>query len=270
VNNLDLKSALKTIKLNETLISAILGVVVIIVIGIVAVNFFSKRREGETIPSLDVEEKTALPSTHVVTSGEDLWTISEKYYGTGYNWPDIAKANNLTNPNEISEGNALTIPDVTPRLAQGEDLPTQTPNLKLKPTAAPSTEAPKVITTHKVLEGENLWMIAEKYYQSGYNWTDIASANNIANPNLIGSDQELFIPDATPKTATVLTLDETANQGSAESISGATYTVEKDDNLWNIAVRAYGDGYRWKDIAKENDLSNPGLIHPGNSLRLPR
>lgn len=267
---MDLKSTLKTIKLNETLISAVLGVIVIIVIGIIAVNFFSKNQEGETIPSLDVEETTALPSTHVVTSGEDLWTISEKYYGTGYNWPDIAEANNLINPNEISEGDALTIPDVTPRLTEGESLPTQAPDITIEPTSVPVAETPGDKTIHKIAEGENLWKIAEKYYQSGYNWTDIASTNNITNPNLIETDQELTIPDVTPKTATLTAQDSDASEQPAESISGATYTVEKDDNLWNIAVRAYGDGYRWEDIAKENDLSNPGLIHPGNSLRLPR
>ena len=56
----------------------------------------------------------------------------------------------------------------------------------------------------------------------------------------------------------------------AEAISGATYSVQKDDNLWNIAIRAYGDGYRWPEIAKENDLVNPGIIHSGNILTLPR
>lgn len=44
----------------------------------------------------------------------------------------------------------------------------------------------------------------------------------------------------------------------------------KGDHLWGIAVRAYGDGYKWVEIARENNLVNPNLIHPGNVLSLPR
>jgi nucleoid-associated protein YgaU len=40
--------------------------------------------------------------------------------------------------------------------------------------------------------------------------------------------------------------------------------------LWTIAVRAYGDGYKWTEIAKANKLVNPNLIHPGNVFVLPR
>ncbi|PIZ97158.1 MAG: lectin, partial [Candidatus Levybacteria bacterium CG_4_10_14_0_2_um_filter_35_8] len=38
----------------------------------------------------------------------------------------------------------------------------------------------------------------------------------------------------------------------------------------NIAVRAYGDGYRWVDIARANGLENPDLIFSGNVLKIPR
>jgi nucleoid-associated protein YgaU len=44
----------------------------------------------------------------------------------------------------------------------------------------------------------------------------------------------------------------------------------KGDSLWKIAVRAYGDGYKWVSIAKANKLVNPNLIHSGNVLTLPR
>jgi len=33
-------------------------------------------------------------------------------------------------------------------------------------------------------------------------------------------------------------------------ITSNTYTVVKGDFLWDIAIRTYGDGYRWVDIAK--------------------
>ena len=116
--------------------------------------------------------------------------------------------------------------------------------------------------TYVVGGGESLWEIAEKQYGSGYNWVDIASENSIANPNVIEKGQELTIPDVAAKELTTVV--------EKEAISGGTYTVSKGDTLWNIAVRAYGDGYQWLNIASENSLANPSLIHEGNVLTLPR
>lgn len=46
--------------------------------------------------------------------------------------------------------------------------------------------------------------------------------------------------------------------------------VEKNDSLWKIAERVYGDGYKWVEIAKANDLKDPGLIYSGQKLNLPK
>jgi nucleoid-associated protein YgaU len=120
------------------------------------------------------------------------------------------------------------------------------------------------VKTHKVAKGENLWAIAEKYYGSGYNWVDIAQENNLKDASVISTDQELVIPNVESKKLTVKEVK------TAEPVTGATYQVVQGDNLWTIAVRAYGDGYKWSEIAKENKLANPNLIHPGNILVLPR
>jgi nucleoid-associated protein YgaU len=182
VNKLDLKSILKALKLNESTISMVLGALVIVVVGVLVVNYF--KDQGGKIPFLSTGNKTeevqTLPKSHTVAQGENLWTIAEKYYGSGYNWVDIASENNLSDADVISEGQTLTVPNVEPKL-----------------------------TTAEAVTAE-------------------------------------------------------------ESISGGTYTVVKGDNLWDIAVRAYGDGYRWVEIAQENSLANPDLIHEGNVLTLPR
>lgn len=134
-----------------------------------------------------------------------------------------------------------------------------------------TTEGPTRIrdgqTFHIVQAGDTLWAVAERYYDSGYNWVDIASANELTNPGQINAGQELLIPDIEPKQSTVSV---SASSGELKPISGATYTVVQGDNLWNIAVRAYGDGYRWVEIAEENELENPNLIHAGNVFILPR
>jgi nucleoid-associated protein YgaU len=188
----------------------ILGAIVIVVVGVLIINYFGGREEGTTIPPIDIEDSQSLPSTHTVQAGEDLWKISEIYYETGYNWVDIAEANDLTSPNQIEEGQELIIPDIEARVAQAE-------------------EEPEVETTENEVE------------------------------EVVGED----------KTAETFT-EEVDVTRREDPISGASYTVVKGDTLWDIAIRAYGDGYRWVDIAQENELANPDLIHPGNVFVLPR
>ena len=48
-----------------------------------------------------------------------------------------------------------------------------------------------------------------------------------------------------------------------------SYTVKKGDSLWNIAKKELGNGTKYKEIAKINNLANPNLIYPGQVLRLP-
>ena len=181
---MDLKSLLKTLKLNESTISMVLGALVIIVVGVLVVNYF--KDQGGSLPFLSTGNKTevtetAKPQSVTVVKGDTLWSIAETNYGSGYNWVDVAKANNLTNADQIAEGQILTLPDVEAKLATSAEVKT-----------------------------------------------------------------------------------------TGETISGGTYTVVKGDSLWDIAVRAYGDGYKWTEIANENSLVNPDVIHAGNILVLPR
>ncbi len=130
---------------------------------------------------------------------------------------------------------------------------------------------------YTVKSGEDLWSISESIYKSGYNWVDIAKANNITNPGLIYTGQELIIPDVAPiivenetQTAEEKRIQQIGMAQSQGAIFADKYTVQKGDNLWEIAVRSYGDGYRWVDIAKASKLENPSLIFVGNVLKIPR
>lgn len=123
-------------------------------------------------------------------------------------------------------------------------------------------------TTYTVKQGDHLWSIAESFYNSGYNWTDIASVNHLDNPSQIEVGQQLTIPKVAVKVATV-----SQEQTTNNTIEGDAYTVVKGDHLWNIALRAYGDGFRWTDIYQANqDLigPNPGLIEVDMTLTIPR
>lgn len=127
---------------------------------------------------------------------------------------------------------------------------------------------------YTVKDGDTLWSIAETYYSDGYRWVDIAEANGLLDASQIEVGDELRIPSVEETTAVAVSDDSVmaANTVSVsnDSITAATYEVVHGDNLWDIAVRAYGDGYRWVDIAEENNLANPDIIHAGNVLVLPR
>ena len=137
------------------------------------------------------------------------------------------------------------------------------------PTSIPSELKPSQ-KTYTVQSGDDLWHIAEKYYKSGYNWVDIAKANNISDPSMIFSGNMLIIPSVTPQVTAISPTASPASSGQGNTIVGSTYTVQKGDDLWHIAVRAYADGYQWTKIAQVNNLSNPNLIFSGNVLSLPR
>ena len=65
------------------------------------------------------------------------------------------------------------------------------------------------------------------------------------------------------------------NNPSLEMMEGgdaASYTIQKGDNLWNLAKQHLGDGTRWQEIYSQNqDIlgSNPDLIYPGTEIKLP-
>lgn len=126
-------------------------------------------------------------------------------------------------------------------------------------------------TTYKVQKGDHLWKIAEQYYTSGYNWVDIAKANNLKDANAIVVDQELIIPNVELKVATLE--KQAIETKQANTIDTDTYTTIKGDHLWDIAVRAYGDGYAWTKIYNANKAkigNNPNRLFTGVQLALPR
>jgi nucleoid-associated protein YgaU len=74
--------------------------------------------------------------THVVLSGESLWVISRKYYGTGELYSKIAESNGLASKDRIRPGQVLIIPDanapaattpVPEEIADHEDVPRAVP-----------------------------------------------------------------------------------------------------------------------------------------------
>lgn len=134
-------------------------------------------------------------------------------------------------------------------------------NQKEETGTATSTEE----QTYTVKEGDDLWRISENLYGSGYNWEDLAKANNISNPDVIEPGTKLNVPEVATKEATIEPVQQQGNK-----ITGNSYTVVEGDYLWDIAIRAYGDGFKWTQIAEANSIANPDVIFVGTKLNLPR
>ena len=197
-----LKVWLKRLKLHESTISMFFGALVVIVIAVLLYNYFSgtekqATQKTETTPpeyTLNLSEEEGgkvipqgLPVTHTVARGEHLWGISEKYYGNGYNWPDIAQVNNINNPGIIVSGQELTIPKVALRVSSSV----------VSAQTSPPTQQTISGSSYTVVKGDNLWNIAVRAYQDGYAWPKIYEANIDligSNPGIIEVDMVLTLP----------------------------------------------------------------------------
>lgn len=127
------------------------------------------------------EEKE--PKTYIVKDGDHLWTIAELHYGSGYNAYDLAKANNIQDPDLLTSGQKLVIPELTPAEATGGDVS----SLQID---SPEAEA----QTYVVKEGDQLWKIAQGVYGVESAWLKIAEANNLKDPDTLFVGQILTLP----------------------------------------------------------------------------
>lgn len=200
-----IKQLLKTIKLNESLLSMLFGVVTVILIGVLIFRMYKANK-----PQIDLQ-------------AEKTQQVTEKVGNVAV---------------EVKE--------------DGKKYPTELPE------------------SYKVEKGDHLWAIATKLYGSGYNWVDIAKENKLRNAGQITVGQELKLPKVAVKTIEKQATMAEKTPSPALKIEGESYSVVKGDNLWSICVRAYGDGYKWVEVAKVNDLKNPGYIEVGQVIKLPR
>lgn len=153
-------------KSKDDVVSMFLGLAVVVAVGGFMVNSIEKRKGNIDLPGVQndlkieeltqpKEEKLAVNEIKVVDN-DSLWKIAEREYGDGFKWVEIAKLNNLKNPNVIEKGQILKLPQIEKVVAK--------------------TEA-KEDREYKVVKGDSLWKIAVQQYGDGYQWTKIWTDN---------------------------------------------------------------------------------------------
>lgn len=62
-----------------------------------------------------------------------------------------------------------------------------------------------------------------------------------------------------------------ADQGQGDSTDGKIVVIRLGNNLWRIAMAAYGDGFQYRVIfeANKGQIKDPDLIYPGQVFSLP-
>ena len=184
-----------------------------------------------------------------------------------------------------------------------DDLIVETPIDRIKPSALLSetnektkvnktrSVEPALPKTYVVSEGDNLAVIAQKFYgpdagNKKINVMRIFEANRKLLKSLdeIYVGQKLTIPPLIDKTGSVfsdslfdkvksigrrLTSSETSKTPSVRQ--SKQYVVREGDSLWRIAVEQLGDGTRYKELSEINAdiLGNEDYLTVGMQLRIP-
>lgn len=139
-------------------------------------NSVTNANSKETVVAQDGTEITAV--VYTVEDGDTLWSIAQKFYGSGEYWSKIFSDNAdiISNPDVIYVGWQLKL-----YLAENDS-----------PAAALGGG-----TYHTVGTGDSLWKISQEYYGVGRYWDEIYLANKeiIADPDHIYKGQIILIPE---------------------------------------------------------------------------
>lgn len=201
-----------------------------------------KSLPAEEDPELSAEEEDVvltevkpLWKEHIVKAGETMSDIAVSY---GVSMSDILKANELKDPNRLSEKQLLLVPNSGDAVdATLEEVMTR----KARVLAAQEKVVPVKVTAYVVAQGDSLWSIANS---QNLEIDSLFGCNDLKNPDLLKPGVTLRIP----------------NQ------DGIFYTVKKGDTLEKIA-KSYGIPV--DRIRKGNAAESLSPLQEGREVFLP-
>jgi membrane-bound lytic murein transglycosylase D len=187
---------------------------------------------------------------HRVRRGETLSTIAQKY-GVTMNAIKDLKENRIGYKNRIHTGQYLLVPVPAHKYIPGSG----EVEVEVR-TVIPVSEGKEKII-YIVRSGDNLSTIAEKYHTSV---NAIRRWNNLESRNLIRAGQKLVI-----WSDEVVEIPVTSSAIPNSAVTKQTHIVRSGETLGSIAQKY---GLSLESLKKINDLNDPGLIHPGDIIKL--
>jgi LysM repeat protein/uncharacterized protein YkwD len=223
--------------------------------------------------------------THVIRTGETLWTISARYQVA---WQDIAAVNDLGEYDLLQIGQELKLPasldepEEQPE-AQNEDAAAATEGEAAEqpadtPTAAatdapPDDEgvrfaqknaAPASNATYTVQSGDTLLAIA---INQDVSWQELADLNNLDEDSFLQIGQTLKLPGGDDTVQITLAgSNSEASESANPAAFGRVHSVEAGDTVYGIALQYNVD---WEELLRLNNLDEDSLLQLGQELKLP-
>ncbi len=186
--------------------------------------------ENSEIPNNNENEfpKNTESIEYTVQSGDTLSAIARRYGTTVQELVDI---NQIQNPNLIYPGEKLRV---------------------LTNSTVPGTEERGTGSiTYIVRRGNTLSQIARAYHVSVQHIVEI---NDIPDPDLIYPGQKLRITES-----------DVTDLSPVDNTIQVYYVVKDGDTLYGIARRF---GITLNEILQYNDIPNPNLIYPGQTIKI--
>ncbi len=250
-----------------------LGILALIAVGIILLCMWGGADEEQDTDAVQSDSQ----SSHEVSFESDVLEIYESVMGqdaapAGEEWLQDEEEASL----EIGGTEVAVVPEPSEesriRAVIEENAPEEIGIIKKEAVAASDGSTPKrpKRIIHVVQQGETLSHISQKYYGTSRKWRTILEANKnvLSDPKLLRPDMKLTIPAIEVTTVAVSSRPAL----SASSTASRTYTVQKGDTLFRIAMKCYEDGAKWRDILKANEdrISDPKRdVRPGMSLVIP-
>ena len=199
--------------------------------GITDNGYTGSDKPATDTPAINAGEETSeKPKSEIKTGDTVKVNFSAKNWATGEAIPQWVKGESYKV--QQVEGNKILLANILSWIDKS--------NVELLPDSTTVAEQPLVAQTHVVQYGETLSSIATRYSTT---YQALASLNGLSNPNMIYAGQVLKV--------------------SGVASATRTYTVQYGDNLSSIATKL---GTTYQSLAQQNELSNPNLIYPGQTL----
>ncbi len=215
------------------------------------------------------EPEQAQAVTYTVVRGDDLWGIARRVYGDGSRYVELFEANR---DRVMADGERFTDPRVI-RVGWVLHLPLPSQQIDVE----------SGVPTYRMLPGDHLWGIAERFLGDGFRWTELWEANRdremgagwrFTNPNLIYPGWEIVLP------AEVLTIASPVPDGGAPvepemtATPGATQEATRDpaaDPLLSSddaadTERGWGIAWDWPSPPRPLVISAAGFAVLGTAV----